>query len=52
LSGLLIADDDRLIAPGPDLVFPAGEPGHLTGDFGIEQAHEAAELIGVLDPYQ
>jgi len=49
LCGLFVADHNGLIAAGPDLVLPTGEPGHFAGEFRIEQGHETGELIGVLN---
>jgi len=52
LGALFVADDDGLIAPGPGLVLPAGEADDLTGELGIEETHEARELLDVLDADQ
>src|SRR4029077_57562 len=49
LRRLLLADQDRLIAPPEDLFPPAGDPPDLAGDFRREVTHEARELPGVVD---
>jgi hypothetical protein len=38
-----------LISPGPDLVGLIDEASQLTGEVGIQIAHEAGELAGVFD---
>ncbi len=52
LRGFFVADDDRLIAPGPDLIPPSRQAADLTGDLGIEDIHTGSELLGVVDPKQ
>jgi hypothetical protein len=42
LGGLLGADDDRLVAPGPDLLPPAGEAADFPCQVGIEMAMNLA----------
>ena len=49
LGGLFGADDDGLVAAAEDLLAPAGEPSCFTGELGEEVAHEAGELVSVID---
>src|SRR5262249_17035818 len=49
LGRLLLADDNGLVTPAPDLVLPAGAARDLAGEVGIEIAHEERELLGVGD---
>src|SRR6185436_3631223 len=52
LRFFLVADDDGLVAPRPDLVLPAGQPGHLLGQVAVEVGHEVGEFLGGVDPQQ
>jgi hypothetical protein len=45
---LLLADQDRLVAPLPDLPGPAGEPAHLARQVRVEVADEPREPFRVL----
>jgi hypothetical protein len=45
----LVADQDRPVASSEDLLSPAGEAPDLPGELGGEVAHEAGELLGVVD---
>jgi len=38
-----------LVAAAPDLVLPAGAAGDLTGEVGVEIAHDEGELQGIVD---
>ena len=46
---LLLADQDRLVAPPEDLLPPAGDPADLAGDLRVEVTHEPGELPSVVD---
>jgi len=52
LRPLLSADEDRLVTPRPDSIAPIDEPAHLPREVGVEIAHEARELVGVVDVEQ
>lgn len=45
---LLAADQDRLVAPLPDLARPAGEPGHLPRQIRVEVAGEFGQPLRAL----
>ena len=47
---LLVTDQDRLVAPVPDLPRPAGEPAHLPRQVRVEVTYESREPLGVLGP--
>jgi hypothetical protein len=49
LGSGLVADHDRLVPPGPDLVPPADPAPELAGEVGAQVAHEVGELAGVVD---
>jgi hypothetical protein len=49
LGGFFITHDDCLVAPRPDLVAPADEATDLAGQIRVDVAHEAAELVSVVD---
>jgi len=52
LGALLLADNDRPEAPGPDFVTPVDEAADLPGQVGVEVAHEVRELLGAVDPQE
>src|SRR6185503_16486199 len=52
LGFLLFTNRDRLVAPGKDLVAPAGQPGDLAGQLREEVAHEAGKLPAILNAHQ
>jgi hypothetical protein len=49
LGPLLVADHDRPVSLGPELLGPAIEPAGFPGDVRAHIAHEPAELAGVVD---
>ena len=48
LGGLLLADQDRLITAGEDLLAPAGQAPGLSRELRADVAHEAGELLAVV----
>jgi hypothetical protein len=48
---LLVADQDRGVAPCPQLVGPTLEAIDLFGDVALRVAEECGELLGVLDTH-
>jgi len=49
LGGVFVADHDGLVPSRPELLAPADEPPDLAGQVGVDVAHEARELEGVVD---
>ena len=46
----LVAGDDVGVAAAPDLLLPAVEASDLSGDLGIDVAHETGELLDASGP--
>ena len=49
---LLVADDDRGVAPGEHRPLPVGEPVDLLGEVAVEVLHEAGQQARVVDVQQ
>jgi hypothetical protein len=49
LSSLLFSDDGHVVVAREDGSLPAGEAVDLAGELGLEIAHEARDLPGILD---
>ena len=48
LDCLLLGEDNGAVAAAPDLFFPVVQTPDFAGDFGVDVAHEATELLGIL----
>jgi hypothetical protein len=49
LGRFLLADQDGLIAPAPDMLGPIVQALDLAGEVGVQMLHEAGELVGVVN---
>ena len=52
LGGLLVADRNRLVTPGENLVLPLRQADHLPGEVGVQVPHEKGQPAGVRSPDQ
>jgi hypothetical protein len=49
LRSLFLGDDGHVVAALEDVSLPAGQAVDLAGELGLDVAHEAGDLLGVLD---
>lgn len=52
LRGGLVAHQDRLVSPTPDLLSPSMQSPDLASEIRVEKADEAGELLGIAHPDQ